>query len=99
MDVKLVDRGKEGELLLDGRLETQNAQEAEELFLQMADRFTDITLNMKDLKYISSAGLRVLKKLYMKVHGNGGELYVSNVKDYVQEVFEMTGFSGILNVK
>lgn len=99
MDVKLVDRGNEGELLLAGRLETTNANEAEELFLQLADRFQDITLNMKDLKYISSAGLRVLKKLYMKVRSNNGELSVSNVSEYVMEVFEMTGFASILNIK
>jgi anti-sigma B factor antagonist len=99
MDVKLVDRGNEGELLLSGRLETTNANEAEELFLQLADRFQDITLNMKDLKYISSAGLRVLKKLYMKVRSNNGELSVSNVSEYVMEVFEMTGFASILNIK
>ncbi|MBP5265626.1 MAG: STAS domain-containing protein [Lachnospiraceae bacterium] len=99
MDVKLVDRGNEGELLLSGRLETTNANEAEELFLQLADRFQDITLNMKDLKYISSAGLRVLKKLYMKVRNNNGELSVSNVSEYVMEVFEMTGFASILNIK
>lgn len=99
MDVKLVDRGEEGELILSGRLETTNADEAEELFLKMADRFKSITLNMRDLKYISSAGLRVLKKLYMKVRGNGGELSVTNVSEYVNEVFEMTGFAGILNIK
>lgn len=99
MDVKLVDRGTEGELILSGRLETTNAAEAEELFLKMADRFTSITLNMRDLKYISSAGLRVLKKVYVKVHGNGGELCCTNVSEYVNEVFEMTGFAGILNVK
>jgi anti-sigma B factor antagonist len=80
-------------------LETTNANEAEELFLQLADRFQDITLNMKDLKYISSAGLRVLKKLYMKVRNNNGELSVSNVSEYVMEVFEMTGFASILNIK
>ena len=99
MDVKLVDRGDEGELIISGRLETQNAGEAEELFLQLADRFTNVTLNMRDLVYISSAGLRVLKKLYMKVRGNGGVLSATNVSEYVSEVFEMTGFSSLLNRK
>jgi anti-sigma B factor antagonist len=65
----------------------------------MADRFRDITFNLKDLKYISSAGLRTLKKLYMKVRQNGGELSATNVSDYVGEVFEMTGFAGIINIK
>ncbi len=99
MDVKLVDRGDEGELILAGKLDVNTAADAEALFLSLTDRFRDITLNMKDLKYISSAGLRVLKKLYMKVHGNGGELSATNVNTYVNEVFEMTGFAGVLNIK
>ncbi len=99
MDVKLVDRGNEGELILSGKLDATSAAAAEELFLKMADRFTDLTLNMRDLKYVSSAGLRVLKKLYLKVNKNGGELSVSNVSAYVNEVFEMVGFASILNFK
>ena len=69
------------------------------VFLQVADRFKDVTLNMQDMKYISSAGLRALKKLYMKVRGNGGELSVTNVAPYVAEVFEMTGFAEMFSVK
>ena len=99
MDVKLVDRGNEGELILTGKLDDTSAAAAEDLFLKMADRFTDLTLNMRDLKYVSSAGLRVLKKLYLKVNKNGGELSVSNVSAYVNEVFEMVGFASILNFK
>lgn len=99
MDVKLVDRGNEGELILTGKLDATSAAAAEDLFLKMADRFTDLTLNMRDLKYVSSAGLRVLKKLYLKVNKNGGELSVSNVSAYVNEVFEMVGFASILNFK
>ncbi|MBQ6674751.1 MAG: STAS domain-containing protein [Ruminococcus sp.] len=99
MDIKLVNRGEEGELILSGRLDTKNADEVTNVFLQVADRFKNVTLNMQDLKYISSAGLRSLKKLYMKVRGNGGELAAKNIAPYVSEVLEMTGFSEMLNIK
>lgn len=99
MDIKLVNRGDEGELILSGRLDTKNAEEVANVFLQVADRFTNVTLNMQDLKYISSAGLRSLKKLYMKVRGNGGELTATNIAPYVAEVLEMTGFSEMLNIR
>ena len=99
MDIKLVNRGVEGELILSGRLDTKNAEEVANVFLQVADRFTNVTLNMQDLKYISSAGLRSLKKLYMKVRGNGGELTAINIAPYVAEVLEMTGFSEMLNIR
>ena len=65
MTVKLINRGTEGELLLEGRLDAVTSPEAEELFLQMVERFEKLTLNMEQLQYISSAGLRVLKKTYM----------------------------------
>ena len=99
MDIKLVDRGKEGELILSGRLDSKNAEEVSKVFLQVADRFQNVTLNMRELRYISSAGLRSLKKLYMKVRGNGGELAVSNLAPYVEEVFEMTGFAEMFEIK
>ena len=99
MEVKLVNRGTEGELILSGRLDTKNAEQAGELFLQVADRFKDITLNLKDLKYVSSAGLRAFKKLYMRVRSHGGELTTVNAAPYVAEVFEMTGFAEMLNLR
>ena len=38
MDVKLVDRGTDGELLMSGDLDTRTSRDADALFDQMADR-------------------------------------------------------------
>ncbi len=99
MDVKLVDRGEEGELLLAGDLDTRTARDADALFMQMADRFKNICLNMKDLEYVSSAGLRSIRNLYIKINQNSGKLTLTNVNDNVMEVFEMTGLAGLLNIR
>ena len=98
MTIKLVNRGTEGELLLDGRLDAATAQEAEDLFLQMTDRFEKLVLNMEKLSYISSAGLRVLKKTYMAAIKQNVTLELSHVNKLVMEVLEMTGFAGILTI-
>ena len=98
MTIKLINRGTEGELLLEGRLDTVTAPEAEEIFLQMTERFEKLTLNMEALQYISSAGLRVLKKTYMASVRKNGVLELSNVNSLVMEVLEMTGFSGLLKI-
>ena len=98
MTIKLINRGTEGELLLEGRLDTVTAPEAEEIFLQMTERFEKLTLNMEGLQYISSAGLRVLKKTYMAAVRKNGVLELSNVNILVMEVLEMTGFSGLLKI-
>jgi anti-sigma B factor antagonist len=99
MDIKLVNRGTEGELILSGRLDAKNAEDVGNVFLQVADRFQNITLNMRDLKYISSAGLRILKKLYIKVRGNNGSLVLTNLAPYVEEVLEMTGFAEMFEIR
>jgi anti-sigma B factor antagonist len=98
MTIKLINRGTEGELLLEGRLDAVTSPETEEIFLQMADRFEKLILNMDKLQYISSAGLRVLKKTYMATIKKNGTLELSHVNKLVMEVLEMTGFAGLLKI-
>lgn len=98
MTIKLIDRGTEGELLLDGRLDAVTAEDTEEVFLQMIQRYEKLILNMEKLRYISSAGLRVLKKTYMAMTKKAGTLELKNVNKLVMEVFEMTGFAGLLRI-
>ena len=97
MNIKLINRGQEGELVLEGRLDTLTAPEAEEVFNQMAERFEKIVLNMAGMEYVSSAGLRTLKRLRMAMKKKNGSLVLTNVRKMVMEVFEMTGFAGLLN--
>ena len=98
MTIKLINRGTEGELLLEGRLDAVTAPEVEEIFLQMTGRFGTLILNMEGLQYISSAGLRVLKKTYMAAVRNNGTLELSHVNKMVMEVLETTGFAGLLKI-
>ena len=96
MNIKLINRGQEGELVLEGRLDTLTAPEAEEVFNQMAERFEKIVLNMAGMEYVSSAGLRTLKRLHMAMKKKNGSLVLTNVRKMVMEVFEMNGFAGLL---
>ena len=96
MNIKLINRGQEGELVLEGRLDTLTAPEAEEVFNQMAERFEKIVLNMAGVEYVSSAGLRTLKRLHMAMKKKNGSLVLTNVRKMVMEGFEMTGFAGLL---
>ena len=98
MTIKLINRDTEGELLLEGRLDATTSPEAEELILQVVQRFDKLTLNMNQLQYISSAGLRVLKKTYMAMAKKNGTMELSHVNKMVMEVLEMTGFSGLFRI-
>ena len=96
MDIKLVSRGTEGELILVGRLDANSAPEAEEIFREIMERFDRVVLNLQNLEYISSAGLRTIKIIHMGMKRKDGELVLINVQKMVMEVFEMVGFAGLL---
>ncbi len=99
MTIKLVKQPPDGaELRLEGRLDTTSAPAAQEAFLKVAKEYAKITLNFTSLDYVSSAGLRALLTLQKQVNRTGGRLTLKNVSPAVMEVFEMTGFSGILNI-
>ena len=96
LNLNLINRGTEGELVMIGRLDSNTSPEAERVVDQLTERFDDLILNMKDLDYISRAGLRILKRAYMTMRRKGGSLKLRNVNKMVMEVFEVTGFAGLL---
>ena len=57
----------------------------------------NISTDMKELEYISSAGLRVLLSAQKKM-SKVGHMEVINVNETIMEVFEVTGFVDILDI-
>jgi anti-anti-sigma factor len=99
MTIKMVKRPPDGaELRLEGRLDTTSSPAAQEVLMKVAGEYAKITLDFADLTYVSSAGLRVILTLQKQINRTGGSLTLINVSPAVMEVFEMIGFSGILNI-
>ena len=82
---------------LAGRLDTVSAPELEEVLSELIPGIGELTLDLKDLDYISSAGLRVLLSVH-KIMDRQGILKVANAGETIMEIFEVTGFSEILNL-
>ena len=99
MTIKLINRGETGELILTGRLDSTTADDAGEVFQKTAERFERIVLNFSELQYISSAGLRQLKLLYMTMQRKDGTLVLRNANEMVTEVLEMSGFITMFKVE
>ena len=88
--------GDVNEVKLVGRLDVKAARDAETAFSDAAQAAPNILLDMTELDYIASAGLRALKRLRGDVRSNGGTLTLKGVQDDVMEVLEMTGFAAML---
>ena len=85
-------------IALEGRLDTVTAPELEGELRDSLDAVTDLVLDMKDLEYISSAGLRVLLTA-QKSMSQKGAMKLINVNDTVMEIFDVTGFVDILTIE
>ena len=89
-------KGDVNEVKLVGRLDVKAAREAEGAFAEATKAAPNVVLDMSELDYTASAGLRALKRLNGDVSANGGTLVLRGVQDDVMEVFEMTGFAVML---
>lgn len=60
---------------------------------------TEIVVDMVNVDYISSSGLRVILMLQQKMNDVNGSVEYSNVQQAVSEVFRVSGFSSLLKIR
>jgi len=85
-------------VLLDGRLDTGTTPQAQAEIEAKIEDANSVIIDMKNLNYISSAGLRLLLSLHKKMMAKGG-MTIKNINDTNKEIFDFTGFSEILNIE
>ena len=75
---------------LRGALNTDTAPAFESSLQDVVDKGMQLTvLDMKDLDYISSAGLRVIFKAAKQIKADGRRLAAANRKPHIDKVFEI----------
>ncbi len=96
-----ITQNKEGSKLtigLEGRLDTTTAPQLENELKTAVDGVEELVFDMKDLAYISSAGLRVLLSA-QKVMNKQGTMVIRNANEEIMEIFDVTGFVDILTIE
>ena len=83
---------------LEGRLDTTTAPELEAVLKESLNGVSDLTLDMEQLCYLSSAGLRVVLAAQKQMNKQG-HMTVTHVCEAIMEVFEITGFVDILDIQ
>ena len=98
LNIKKTIENDETVFMLKGRLDTTTAPELDSELQNSLNGVKTLTLDIKELDYVSSAGLRVLLSA-QKIMNKQGAMKVINVSDAVMEIFEVTGFSDILEIE
>ncbi len=86
------------ELKVSGRLDTTTAPQLEEAVKAHAKGIKQLILNLADVEYISSAGLRVVLVAHKLMAGFGAKLFVKNPSAFCQQVFNATGMNSVLAI-
>lgn len=98
MTINKTEEGSTLILALEGRLDTTTAPELETKIKESLDGVEKLILDMEELVYLSSAGLRVILGAQKKMNRQGS-MAVRYVNDTIMEVFEVTGFTDILTIE
>ena len=93
LDIQLSDNG---EIRLVGRLDAAQAPKAQEFLDAVGETRT---VDMKDLEYISSAGLGVLLKTQKRLAAGGGGLKLVNLNKHILDVFRYSGLDQIFEIQ
>lgn len=91
--------GKELTLSVEGRVDTITSKELEQEINDELGNFDSLIIDFTELKYISSAGLRVLIATQKKLRLENIPFVIKNVNDTVGEIFRMSGFDKILKIE
>lgn len=97
--LEAMEKGNVEVIAVHGRIDTLTAPEFEQF---MRDRLEQgqyrLVLDLVDLEYISSAGLRSLLVTAKKAKAQGGFLVCCGLQEMVNRVFEVSGFSQVIPV-
>ena len=98
MTIDIKRNKKEVTIVVAGRLDTNTAPALDKVVNEDASDAEGIIMDMGELEYISSAGLRVLLTAHKKML-KAGFLRLINVQEGVMEVLKMTGFARIMDIE
>ena len=92
----MTNNGDVYEIALSGWLDTVTAPELGEKLDEIPDSAAELVLDLKELEYTSSAGVRQIVAAHKKMNGN---LKLKNVCPEIMDVLMMTGLDKRLNIE
>lgn len=100
MEITVTEKGNNVIISLDGRLDTSNYEEFAEKIKEVIDAGKKfLVLNLKNLEYISSSGLRVFLSTLKTLRSVEGDVILCCLNKNIKSVFEVSGFLSLFRVE
>ena len=82
-----------------GEIDGSNVNELEDALKESSAKADTLIIDLKELTYVSSAGLRVFLILRKLTAAAGNKMILKNVTEDVMEIFTVTGFVNLLDIE
>lgn len=76
-----------------GRIDSESAPHMDEALTKLVQDHNKIVLNLQDVEYMSSAGLRAMVRAYQTVKKNGGDVHLACVPAEIEGVLLTVGMN------
>lgn len=99
--MKITKENSQNELTLSvaGRIDTITSKELDTEIASEMGTFNSMVMDLSDLTYISSAGLRILIATQKKLKASNTPFVIKNVNEPVGEILRMSGIDKILTIE
>ena len=97
MDLTKQYNEKELTITVKGKIDTINAPDFENEIMDEMDKFDSLIINLSELEYISSSGLRVLIAVKKKLNPQNIPVTIK-VNDIIKEIFVISGLDKVLEL-
>ena len=92
MEIEISEEQNVTIVTLSGELQRQTAPGIQEKILPLIGPDCKILLDLSNVSYMSSAGLRLLLLFYRQIEGQHGHVVLTGLQEMVQDTMSITGF-------
>jgi len=87
-------------IAIEGRMDASSAPVAEkEINKALEGEQNRLLFDLSGLEYLSSGGLRVILGAAKEIRRRDGKVALAALKEYVYEIFEVSGFTAMIPIK
>ncbi|MFB3765369.1 MAG: STAS domain-containing protein [Methanotrichaceae archaeon] len=84
---------------ISGKIDAITSRELDSTLMELLNQNTaKIVIDLKEVDFISSGGIRVFIAFKKKLIERKGDLVVSSLQPFVTEIFEMTGLPSLISI-
>ena len=97
MELKFVEENDAVTVFLSGKIDSETAPDIETELKEILKKTNTLFIDMSEVIYISSAGLRIILASYKYLKTKSGNMIIKNANEDVRQIFTITGLIDVFN--